>query len=158
MVDGKYGVIFSDNKDEKTYDIVSIEQCDENGHYDAENITTAEVPYRQVVKTSTDRDEVICHYDWLEKHLNDIWIQLLDKSLDKAGTVGIIVAHGDKCYQYREQFKSAGIPFHHGVALYLLSYVSPYCKEVRETDHGFVKPVDWVINNYRRFQEYLPRY
>lgn len=116
------------------------------------------VPYKKIAQRSFDRDEVINHYDWLEKNLDGIWKAIFDKGLSKSGNAGIIIAHGDKCYQYRDKLKSEGIPFHHGIAIYLLSYVKPYANEVRETDRGWVAPIDWVINNYRRFEEYLPRY
>jgi hypothetical protein len=69
---------------------------------------------------------------------------------------GGIVAHGDKCYSYRSEWESKGIPFEHGVAIYLLTYLRPYSKEVRETSNGWVAPKDWVIANYHKFVNHLP--
>jgi len=70
---------------------------------------------------------------------------------------GMIAAHGDKCYGYRDQWAKAGIPFEHGVAIYLLTYISPFSHEVRESDSGkWVAPDGWVKDNYVRFQEHLP--
>jgi len=70
--------------------------------------------------------------------------------------LGMITAHGDKCYGYRAEWDAAGIPFEHGVAIYLLTYCSPYSKESRETEEGWVDPWRWVIANYERFKPHLP--
>ena len=64
---------------------------------------------------------------------------------------GIISAHGDKCYLYRDRWEKNGIEFHKGVALYLLTYISPFSKESRETADGWVDPAKWVEDNYERF-------
>jgi hypothetical protein len=95
----------------------------------------------------------VSHYNWLSDNL----IPFL-KSLDVRGAEhcrGYIVAHGDKCYSYRQAWEEAGIPFEHGVAIYLLTYISPFSSESRETTQGWVKPVDWVIDNYERFKPHL---
>lgn len=91
------------------------------------------------------------HYKWLDHHL-----QTFFKALGVSCTNGIIVAHGDKCYSYREEWEDAGIPFSHGVALYLLSYIHPYSKTCRETEGGWIKPSDWVISNYTQLSSLLP--
>lgn len=71
--------------------------------------------------------------------------------------IGCISAHGDKFYQYRGYFEEAGIHFYHGAAIALLSYIAPYSKEVRKTDDkGWVRLEDWVIDNYERFERFLP--
>lgn len=96
------------------------------------------------------------HYKWLDKHLDSIWVSVFGKTLSEMWCTGIISAHGDKCYGYQMVWEDAGIPFVHGVAIYLLSYVAPFSAEVRNTDNGFV-PVDkWVIDNYQRFLPHLP--
>ena len=92
------------------------------------------------------------HYHWLERHFSTFTKALgLEYSL-----TGLISAHGDKCYSYRVRWENNGIPFFHGVAIYLLTYVFPYSKESRETDNGWVPPVIWVVDNYDRFKEFLP--
>lgn len=68
---------------------------------------------------------------------------------------GIIVAHGDKCYGYKSNWQEADIPFEHGVALYLLTYVSPFDKESRETKNGWINPSDRVIANYPKYKDIL---
>jgi hypothetical protein len=90
--------------------------------------------------------KVVNHYDWLEKHLPAFFAKL-----EIPYPRGIIVAHGDKCSSYKAQFERAGIPFEKGVALYLLTYCSPFSKESRETANGWVAPVDWIIANKDRF-------
>ena len=98
------------------------------------------------------------HYTYLDKNL----AQFL-KNLKKIPNPlsfsfhGLITAHGDKCYGYESQWTSAGIPFNHGCMIYLLTYLSPWSSEVREVDGKFIKPVDWVMNNYKRFKPFIPK-
>ncbi len=93
------------------------------------------------------------HYDYLEEHLPNFFDML---GIGWEGHGGIVLAHGDKAYAYRSEWESFGIPFNHGVAIYLLSYCTPYDREVRETANGWVAPKDWVIANYDRFRCHLP--
>lgn len=93
------------------------------------------------------------HYDWLNQNF-----ELFCKSagVDDDEHRGLIGAHGDKCYGYRHAWEDAGIPFEHGVAIFLLTYVNPYGKEVRETENGWVNVMQWVLDNYSRFKPFLP--
>ncbi len=93
------------------------------------------------------------HYKWLEKHLPAFFEKV---GVNYEHNAGIIGAHGDKCYSYRNVFEENGIEFPHGVAIYLLSYVSPYHKEVRETKDGWVDVYDWIIENKDKFICLLP--
>ena len=68
---------------------------------------------------------------------------------------GIVSCHGDKCYGYQHQWEENNIPFEHGVAIYLLTYVRPYGHEVRDTTDGWIDPGNWVVKNYSRFKEHL---
>jgi hypothetical protein len=95
------------------------------------------------------------HYDWLDAHLDRIWITVTGKSLKQSGNAGIIVAHGDKCRQYEQLWKSFGIHFHIGATIYLLSYDSMFDGKVRETATGFIKPSEWVVDNYNQFNEQI---
>jgi hypothetical protein len=70
---------------------------------------------------------------------------------------GIVTAHGDKGYCYRDDWEEHDIPFHEGMAVYLLTYMNPWANEVRNTDNGFVDPREWVINNYDRFKNDIPK-
>jgi hypothetical protein len=93
------------------------------------------------------------HYDYLEEHLFPFMEAV---GVDTEWCGGIISAHGDKAYGYDRRWEEHGIPFPHGVAIYLLTFVRPYGQEVRKTDGGWVDPAEWVIDNYARFQEHLP--
>ena len=95
------------------------------------------------------------HYDYLEAHLP----VFLDNVKVKGGwewNRGLISAHGDKADEYRDRWEKAGIHFYHGVAIYLLTYCSPFKKECRETKEGWKNPGDWVIENAHRFLHFLP--
>jgi len=93
------------------------------------------------------------HYEWLEINLVS-FLQTL-KIPDAEYGKGLVVAHGDKCYSYKSGWDDAYIPFEHGVAIYLLTYLHPYNKETRETDNGWVYPHHWVKDNYSRFKDAL---
>lgn len=93
------------------------------------------------------------HYDYLNRTLPDFF-EKVGVSFD--GNAGIVGAHGDKCYCYRGAWKKAGIPFAQGVAIFLLSYCNPYAEETRQTDEGWVKVEQWVIDNWERFSPHLP--
>lgn len=93
------------------------------------------------------------HYDYLEAHLPEFFRAI---GLGWEANAGIISAHGDKAYSYRYTWEELGIPFAHGVALYLLTYCYPFDLEVRQTEGGWVAPKDWVVDNYERFKYHLP--
>lgn len=90
------------------------------------------------------------HYDYLEQHLNDFWIAVRGKPLDNDGCAGIISAHGDKGYQYRDFWEKAGIHFYHGMMLYMLTYTS----ELGDTPKWESR--HWVVDNYPKYKSVLP--
>lgn len=90
---------------------------------------------------------MVNHYTWLEENFKE-FVRLLGLDTDRVHS-GLISAHGDKAYSYRMTWELHGIPFPHGVAMFLLSYCRPYSDEVRETSDGFVDVQQWVIDNYR---------
>lgn len=95
------------------------------------------------------------HYDWLEENLLEFArIFGVDGRLHK----GAIAAHGDKCYGYEEQWKTANIPFPVGVAIYLLSYHRPYSESVRDTSNGWVAPDQWVVKFFNDNRSKLVRF
>lgn len=94
------------------------------------------------------------HYDYLLEHFTDFLAAAEVENAEYCD--GLISAHGDKCYGYRYKWEQAGVPFEHGVAIYLLTYVRPYGHEVRETEDGWVDVGQWVISNYDRFKHLLP--
>lgn len=91
------------------------------------------------------------HYEYLDKFftkfVNSLGIQ--------GNHDGMISAHGDKAYRYCSDFETVGIPFNHGLTIYLLTYLHPFLQECRNTDKGWVNPSDWVIQNYPKFQNQL---
>jgi hypothetical protein len=95
------------------------------------------------------------HYRWLDQHL--------PKFLEDAGVsggwsnnAGIVSAHGDKFYQYKDEFEKANLSFVHGCAIGMLTHCHPYSAECRSTDKGWVPPVEWIIQNKDRFLHLLP--
>lgn len=91
------------------------------------------------------------HYKWLEMNL-----EAFTKSLGFPHDLRpSIIAHGDKCYSYKHKWESNGIPFAHGVAIYLLTYWRPYSMEVRETSTGWVPVDQWIVDNYHRFKDHF---
>lgn len=95
------------------------------------------------------------HYDYLDENFH-IFLVNIGINRSKEDCSGQIIADGDKVYGYKDIFEEHGIHFYQGVALYLLTKLSPYDKEVRNTSNGWVAPCDWVISNYKRFKEFLP--
>jgi len=89
------------------------------------------------------------HYDFLREHL-PAFCTANDVNWD--WHCGIIEAHGDKCYSYRDRWEAAGVHFYHGVMLYLLARCRPYSDECRDTARGWVDPGQWVIDNKDRFK------
>lgn len=93
------------------------------------------------------------HHEWLEENLAIFFRGLGQMRVDRAA---LISDHGNKCEPFREKWDAAGIPFCHGVAIYLLSYTYPYNTQVRETKDGWSDVETWVMNNYAKFRGYLP--
>lgn len=64
----------------------------------------------------------------------------------------IILCDADKCVQYFDVWRKNGIPYEHGVMIYLVTKMSPYCEEARVT----ISPCDFVIKHYGEFKEFMP--
>lgn len=85
------------------------------------------------------------HYTYIEKYGEQFSQALgLPYSVNE-----LTVAHGDKAYGYRHEWEGSGIPFAKGVMIFLLSYMHPWSKTVRETSDGWVDTCDWVIDLYK---------
>lgn len=56
---------------------------------------------------------------------------------------------GDKTRQYKYEWETYGVPFVFGTMIYLLSKEMEFRDQIRDTDDGWVSPVDWVITVYR---------
>lgn len=86
------------------------------------------------------------HYDYCNAILEKFWLKVFNKTPSEMWCAGIVTAHGDKCYCSKSTWHDAGIPFHHGALLYLLTYT----KEMDQEKH---KSEAWVIEKY---PHYLP--
>ena len=94
------------------------------------------------------------HYEWLNLNFGNFISALNIKNPDDY--IGMIVAEGDKCYQYEDEWAEMNIPFEHGAALYLISKIHPWNTECRNTTNGWVPVEEWVITNYCKFKNLLP--
>lgn len=96
------------------------------------------------------------HYKWLESNWEAIVAAL---GGDPANTwlfsKGLIGAHGDKFYCAMSDWERSGIPFHHGVAIGLMTHTPLFGKEVRSTPSGWVDVFAWVAAAYPRFRDSL---
>ena len=92
------------------------------------------------------------HYLYLERVMGG-FLEEVGVRADWAD--GLIAAHGDKAYSHEQVWSAAGIPFAHGVAMYLLTHVAPFSAEVRNTPSGWVAPEEWVVRNKSRFESRL---
>lgn len=63
----------------------------------------------------------------------------------------IIMCDSDKCDSYRYIWEKNGIPFNHGVMIYLITKMNPYCKETRVS----ISALDFVIEHYEEFKPFL---
>lgn len=86
------------------------------------------------------------HYKFIEKYGKVFAQELGNPQITDVNDMA--VADGDKCYSYKNQWWEAGIPFALGVMIYLISKYKPYSEQVRNTDHGWVAPVDWVVSTW----------
>lgn len=93
--------------------------------------------------------EPINHYKWLDTHLDEFWMAVFGENLKDTLCAGIVSAHGDKGYQYKNKWKNAGIPFPHGMALFMLTYTD-------KMDRPKYESCQWVIDNYNRYVDLLP--
>lgn len=116
-------------------------------------IEESKIRGEQMATEKSQGKKTVSHYLWLNKHLPGVFQKL---GIDWDHNEGIVVAHGDKCYSYEHTWKEKGIPFPHGVAMYLLTQCLPYSAEVRQTPNGWVSPFDWIANNYEKFKAILP--
>lgn len=93
----------------------------------------------------TGKFEFESHYTYLDAMLEPFWNQAFSQTPDEMYCAGIVGAHGDKCYSYRDQWEKEGIPFHVGALLYLLTYTKAF------EDNEKSNSCQWVIDNYYRY-------
>ena len=64
----------------------------------------------------------------------------------------IIVCDSDKCTQYKNVWEKHGIPYEHGVMIYLITKMKPYSDEARKT----ISADEFVIQYYEKFKVFMP--
>lgn len=99
-----------------------------------------------VAMNKSTESEYESHYKYLDDHLDCFWVKVFGKTLGESWFGGIISAHGDKGYGYRRAWEEAGIPFNHGMMLFMLTYTDKITTEKS-------KSKEWIIANYNH---YLP--
>lgn len=89
-------------------------------------------------------------YETLNKNF-PIFLKNIGQEAKVPYAESIIICDSDKCEQYREIWKNNGIPFEHGVMIYLITKMKPYSDEVRKT----ISASDFVIKYYNHFKNYM---
>lgn len=94
------------------------------------------------------------NYEILDKKLAKLFSLL---GINEEEAKGLHFAYDDKCDQYKQEWEEAGVPYEHGVMIYMLTFVSPFSENVRSTKNGWVAPEEWVIDTYfnKKFLEYI---
>ena len=89
------------------------------------------------------------HYIYLHYMWEDFHKSVFGKTASESFRGGMVVAHGDKMYDYCGEWEEKNIPFYRGALLYLLTYIESEMV-------GYTKPQssEFVINKY---QHYLPK-
>ncbi len=102
-----------------------------------------------IIKIRQNKELVFeSYYEYLDAMLAPFWKFVFDKTPDQMSCAGIVGAHGDKAYGYKEDWKDKGIPFARGVLLYLLTYTPAFKGEKS-------KSREWVIENYPHYLEQI---
>lgn len=86
------------------------------------------------------------HYDYLDAILEAFWKEVFKRTPDDMWCGGIVGAHGDKAYSYKDEWKKAGIPFAQGVLLFLLTYTKAYPEDKHKSESS-----EWVIEVYPKY-------
>ncbi len=93
------------------------------------------------------------HYTYLDQHLLTF---LANIGLEEGHMhTGLIASHADKASVFQDDWEAGGVPFEHGVAIFLLWWSRRYRSEV--PNHMDLQ--QWVVENYKtghRFFEALP--
>lgn len=85
------------------------------------------------------------HYDYLKDHLKPFWNRVFENDFDPRG---MISAHGDKAYGYKEYWEEHGIDFGRGMLLFLLTYAVLSYDETHTSK-------EWVVENYGKYKNII---
>lgn len=88
------------------------------------------------------------HYDYLEFVIDRFWPKVFGKTRNEMFCGCNVGAHADKCDGYKFDWNDAGIPFYHGVLLFLLTYTKLMDRPKHESG-------EWVIENYEKFNSMI---
>ena len=91
------------------------------------------------------------NYDVLNRDF-PIFLKNIGKENQVQYAESIIICDSDKCTQYRDIWENNGIPFEHGVMIYLITKMKPYCNEARRT----ISASEFVIKYYEQFKKFIP--
>lgn len=125
--------------------------CVETKHPESENVGDGRISRfaNAILKEAFDNRCVnqfeLSGYDYLEMILPMFAkvVKLSDPSVNLS--YGYITAHGDKAYGYKTTWLNHGIPFFHGLLLYLLTYTKAMDREKHLSD-------EWVISSYEKYR------
>ncbi len=87
------------------------------------------------------------HYNYLDNILPLFWTEQFKENYESSPYCGLVRAHGDKAYGYRDFWKAVGIEFNRGVLIYLLTYTKELGCSPKHMSGA------WVVENY---PHYLP--
>lgn len=85
------------------------------------------------------------HYKYIELH-GEKFSQKLGLSENIASYLS---AHGDKCHSLKMEAQERGLHPGKAAMVYLLTYITPYSQQVRNTENGWVSPYDWCLEVLR---------
>ena len=91
------------------------------------------------------------NYDKLNRDF-PIFLKNIGKENQVQYAESIIICDSDKCTQYKEVWERHGIPFEHGVMVYLITKMKPYSDEARKT----ISASNFVIKYYEHFKKFMP--
>lgn len=100
-------------------------------------------------------NQMVDHLKYLNKHLKT-FLDRLDLDLSEEAVKTLIRGHGTEGSVVRMTWEKMNIPYAQGMAIYMLTHISPFNKESRETTQGWIDPFRWVSENFDRFKDLLP--
>lgn len=130
----------------------NIEWCWVRGHVGHEDNEIADRLANDVA-VEAGYYELRCssHYDFIDTHLAKFWTEAgAGGKMTNSDANGMSASHGDKGYQYKDQWGEKGIHFYHGMLLYMLTFSNVMDRPKHES-------AEWVEDNYLRFRSVLPQ-
>ena len=79
------------------------------------------------------------------------FLKKIGKETQVPYAASIIACDADKCTLYKDIWERNGIPYEHGVMIYLITKMKPYYYEARVK----LTPCEFVIKHYDEFKQYF---